>query len=115
MEIPEKYQKDFALIKATADQVEKDFMLSDFKIVLSGNHLNAFNEIKSQLLPFISRLYKESEQAFLALLYRVDISEKDYRTSINRGGYFTEEIAELIIRREFQKVLSKRYFSDHSE
>jgi hypothetical protein len=114
MELPEKYRTDSAIIQETANQVVKDFAIKDFELKLSGNPYFAFDELVVQLMPLVERLFREDPQLFQSLLYRIDIPEKDYKRVLAAGNKtdFGMELSELIIRREFQKVITRRYFSE---
>jgi hypothetical protein len=111
--LPEKYRHDLAIIKETSDQIIRDLNVDGFEIIFSGNNLLAFDELKQQLSPIIRNLLKNDSFSFQGLLYRIDISEKDYKKALTEklNGDFEEKISELIIRREFQKVLTRKYFS----
>jgi hypothetical protein len=112
-EVPEKYRKDLAIIKDTAKQIKKDFNIEHFEIVFSGIEQLAFEELKIQLATLININYSNDKLAFQQLLYRVDIGEKEYKKCLllRNSKDFENCISELIIRREFQKVLTRRFFS----
>ena len=111
--IPEKYRHDLVIIRETADQVIRDLNIQEFNIIFSGNEHHAFNELKTQLVPVIGKLFKEDSNSFRRMLYRVDINEKDFKKCLSESdsSVFEERVSELIIRREFQKVLTRKYFS----
>lgn len=111
-DLPDNFRKDVLIIQETVNQIKKDF--SNIEILLSGNAELAFEEIKTQIIPVIKKLHLGDKQGFQSLLYRVDINEKNFRTmlSINSSNKFYDNMAEMIIRREFQKVITRRYFSD---
>lgn len=115
--IPEKYRYDLEVIRETAEQIVKDFNIKGFEIIFSGIVQNAFDELKSQITPMIIKLFNEDRASFQSLLYRIDISEKDYQKTLAQvqPKAFEEELSELIIRREFQKVITRKYFSDKSK
>ena len=109
--VPEEYRYDLQIITETTEQIIRDFQNSDLKIIYSGNNKLAFDELKQQLITFLRTLMKNST-ALHALLYRVDISEKEFSAGMNKSSTPNEEIiAELIIRREFKKVLTRKFFS----
>jgi hypothetical protein len=111
-EIPEKYRTDLAIIRETAEQINKDIGASGFEVTLSGNAMSAFNELKEQLSPFVGKWLKGDRQVFQSLLYRIDIPEKDFKAMLRADAPdLAGKISELIIRREFQKVLTRRFFS----
>jgi hypothetical protein len=113
----EKYRYDLVIIGATADQIIRDFKIDGFVIVFSGDESRAFEELKNQLSPVVHRLLIEDKFSFQSLLYRVDISEKDYKNAVveSTKADFEEKLCEMIIRREFQKVITRIYFSKKSD
>ena len=112
-DIPDRYRHDLLIIRETTEQILRDLNISDFKIIFSGNEKDTFDELKTQLIPVIEKLFKEDGSSFRQMLYRVDIDEKEYKKALSEkeSAGFEEAISELIIRREFQKVLTRKYFS----
>ncbi len=109
--LPEEYRHDLQIINETTAQIIRDFHNDDLKIIYSGDNTKAFDELKQQLIPHIRALLKNNT-ALNSLLYRIDISEKDMRKAMDDETSPREEIiAELIIRREFMKVLTRKFFS----
>jgi hypothetical protein len=110
--LPEEFRHDLQIIRETAEQIRRDFQNDEINFIFSGDNYNAFDELRNQLVPFIRNLQKNAS-ALNALLYRVDISEGELRKAMNNSALPNDEIlAELIIRREFKKVLTRRYFKD---
>ena len=111
---PEKFRTDLSIIRETAKQIERDFGIADLDLVISGNELLAFDELISQLCPIIHRLFKDDRKSLQAILYRVDLPEKEYRKALksNDDEGTDQVLSKLIIQREFQKVLTRKYFSD---
>lgn len=109
----EKYRKDLEIVRLTADQIIKDFEIFGHEIKFSGNELTAYEELKNQIAPVLSSLYQKNTSAFQSLLYRIDISEKNFRELLNESSTtnFPKYLAEAVIQREFQKVLTRKYFS----
>lgn len=112
--IPDKYRTDLSIIRETIEQIIRDIQIPEFEVLLSGNEQSAFSEVKNQLYVVIDNLFNTDKNFFQSLLYRVDINEKDYRKliSTSEAETITDKLTELIIRREFQKVLTRRYFSN---
>ena len=109
----EKYRRDLEIIRLTAEQVIKDFGIFGFEIVFSGNEYTAYEELKNQLAPLLYDLYNDNLSTFQSLLYRIDINEakwKKFLQSTSDDG-FSEKLAALVIEREFQKVLTRKFFS----
>ena len=112
--IPEKYRYDLEIIRGTAEQIIRDFNIDGFEIIFSGNPHNAFEELKTQIGPVIKKQFTDDKSTFQSLLYRIDINEKDYKHALASltSPEVEEKLSELIIRREFQKVITRKYFSD---
>ena len=114
---PEKYRYDLEIIRETAAQVIRDFSIHRFEITFSGNEYTAYDELVTQLSPILSEMYKTNRSGFNALLYQIDISEQKFRNLIQNSpkDQFGSNLAEMIVQREFQKVLTRKFFSKKSE
>jgi len=108
----EKYRHDLEIIRNTASQIIKDFELFGIEITFSGNEHTAYEELKSQIIPVLSALYKNNYSNFNSLLYRVDVNEikvlEILRNSVKEEQ--PEQLAKLILEREFIKVLFKKLY-----
>lgn len=107
------YDMDQAIINQTAQQLIKDFAEFNIEIEFKGNALSPYQELFIQVLPYIDMMLRNNNEMFQALLYRIDVSEKEIKlASIHYPGIsFPEVVTDLILRRELKKVLTKRYFS----
>ena len=108
----EKYRQDLEIIRETAAQLIRDFSMRKLEIVFSGNELTAYDELLIQVEPLIVEMYKNNKSGFQVLLYQIDISEQSFKKLITSSSpeNFSKRISELIIQREFQKILTKRFF-----
>ena len=66
----EKYRHDLEVIRMTAEQVKKDFAFHNIEITFSGNEMTAYDELKAQLIPLLSKLFTENKPRLMQLLYR---------------------------------------------
>lgn len=109
----EKYRHDLEIIRLTADQIIKDFEIFGYEIKFSGNEFVAYQELKNQVAPLLLELFQKKTSSFQSLLYRIDINEKSFRKLINESAKndFAEQLADAVIQREFQKVLTRKFFS----
>jgi hypothetical protein len=109
----ERYKTDYAIIRETAAQVIKDFNMAGFNITFSGNELLAFNELKDQIKPVLSALYHDQPGQFRNLLYRIDLDERQLSALLSAcdTSRIADVLAERILQREFEKVLTRRFFS----
>jgi len=113
---PEKYRHDLEVVQNTAKQVIRDFDLVGVEIHFSGNTQTAYTELLQQVTPALTGLYKKNQVAFNALLYRIDVDEKKYRIlqQNSHGDLFYRQLSELVIEREFIKVLTRKLFSSRN-
>jgi hypothetical protein len=90
-------------------QMNKDFNLAneavDFPLSLSPD------ELKIQLHEKIYRLIQHKFAEYLNLLYIIDVSEDEIKKLDGSDLVFlAEEVAFLILKREWQKVWFKNYY-----
>ncbi len=113
---PEKYRHDLEVVRNTAAQVAKDFGIVGVDVLFSGNPETAYEELQSQITPALTGLYKLNQSAFMALLYRIDVSEIKVKNleKTTRGTDFFNGLAALILEREFLKVLIRKLFSNRN-
>ncbi|MBL0065152.1 MAG: hypothetical protein IPP86_07980 [Bacteroidetes bacterium] len=112
-ELPEKYRHDLAIVRDTAEQVMKDFGVMGLVINFSGDPFRAYEELKEQISPVLYELFQNDRSRFQSLLYRIDISESKFRKLLGQSTQhnFSFDLADMILQREFQKVLTRRFFS----
>lgn len=109
---PEPYRHDLEVVRDTAEQVIRDFGIWGLEIRFSGNHDTAYGELLSQLIPVLGKMSASDPGAFMALLYRIDVDEQKVRKlgqSINNEEYIVK-LSELVLEREFIKVLTRKLF-----
>ncbi|MBK6446716.1 MAG: hypothetical protein IPQ03_01980 [Bacteroidetes bacterium] len=109
----EKYRHDLAIVRETAAQVMKDFGVLGLEIRFSGDPFSAYEELKEQIAPVLFELFQNDRSRFQSLLYRIDLSESTFRKLLgeNTPSNFSHNLADMILQREFQKVLTRRFFS----
>lgn len=114
---PEKYRHDLEIIRETAKQLIRDFRIHKYEISFSGNEFTAYDELVQQLIPILTEMYKVNRSGFMAMLYQIDISELSFRKLINTTAkdQFFPKLAEMIVQREFQKVLTRKFFGKKEE
>ena len=103
------------IIKATAQQIIKDFAEFGFEINFSGNTANFYTELFSQMEESVKDLIANQQTKFYSFLYRIDISNKEmalYEQEM-AGQPKSTIITELIIHREIKQVLYRIYYSSN--
>src|SRR4051812_46652774 len=106
------YFNNIEYINATAEQIKKDFDMFGIEITFSGNPENAYTELLYQISPYISKLIESNYKKLLDLLYRIDVNEGKISTIVNDNstGSLAEAIADLVIKRELQKIVIRRHY-----
>lgn len=107
----EKYSHRLDLLNETVEQIKKDFGESGFSIHFSGSTETAYSELIEQIIPFIHQLLQSNYSHLLQVLYKIDIPENLFQQALkDNAGKAPRKIAELIIKRELQKVVIRNYY-----
>ena len=89
-------------------QIRKDFDSAGIPIKLLLNTKYSFSE----LAQIISDAFMQSgATAMFNLLYRVDVSEKQLKDGMPTPGIDPILVAELVVKRELQKVVLRKQYS----
>jgi SPX domain protein involved in polyphosphate accumulation len=119
MEIPKVWQESIAkvtdikpIIQELIGQIKKDFGMFGEEIIFSENTEDSYFALFNQLDNFLSKTFSHQTEKLYPILYRIDISEKDIKKAINQPNNtdFIGSITELIILKELQKVIIRRYY-----
>jgi hypothetical protein len=91
----------------------KDFEMFGMEIQFSGNAYNAYEELFEQIEPHIHRLINANRHKFMGILYRIDLSDEQIKKAVaeNASEPFSAIVADLIIKRELQKVIIRNHYS----
>jgi hypothetical protein len=114
-EIVSATKRDTLMVE-TANQIIKDFGEFGLEITFSGNVGQFYDELYHQMFQRIEQIISESQSRFQALLYRIDVSQKDidmYHRQTPNANYH-DVLTELIIHREIKKVMVRNYFKTQS-
>jgi len=111
----EKSKLNEQIIRETAEQVIKDFGTFGMEISFPEDLNFAYDELFEQLKMIIFDLLQKNPSKLSALLYQIDVEEKKMRD--NTPEIFSEHewITDLILEREFLKVLTRHYFRSHKK
>lgn len=74
-------------------------------------------EIKTHLTKYIAELLEYNFEKLCNLIYRHDVSEAKFYQALGNGDIIiqAENIAELVIEREMQKVETRKVYKSHQE
>jgi len=91
-------------------QIEKDFALANVSIPLLK--VNDEKDLIFRLKEKVYYLIMESFDQYLNLLYVIDVPEKEFKTIDGTDAVeVAEQVTFLILKREFQKVWTKKKYS----
>ena len=109
------YLNDLEILQQTAEQVKKDFSFFELDILFEPAEKNAYTRLYEQIIPHIKNLVNTNRHKFIAVLYRVDISEAQIENESAQHAQkpFEEVITGLVIKRCLQKVVLRKLFSTH--
>lgn len=96
-------------IAAVKDQVEKDFGLMGFAFAL--NDYPTLESLLDELTNCIAVLQFKHHNTWMKVVYRVDLTEKQYKFVHQMGGNTPENMAKAVVLREFQKVYTRKHLS----
>lgn len=107
-----QYFNRLDLIKATAEQIIKDFDMFGLEVKFSGNAYNAYEELFEQIEPHIDILIRSNQQKFMSILYRIDLSDEQVKKAVENNSTepFASIVSDLIIKRELQKVVIRNAY-----
>ena len=97
------------LILGVKDQIEKDFGLMGFTFS-ETTPLN-LEALLPELTDCIAQLQQHHHGTWMKVVYRVDLTEKQYKFVQRMGGHTPENMAKAVVLREFQKVYTRKHFS----
>jgi len=110
----EKYKLNEQIIRDTAHQVIKDFAVFGMEVSFPGNISFAYESLYLQLKEIIAILLEREPEKLSALLYQIDLDENRMKSE---PALFSEHefISEMILEREFLKVLTRHYFKNNPD
>lgn len=109
----EKSKLNEQIIRETARQVVKDFATFGMDIAFPDDLNYAYDQLFEQLKVIIFDLMQVNPSRLSALLYQIDVDEKKIRGNAPEMFSEHEWISDLILEREFLKVLTRHYFKSH--
>ncbi|MDH5474222.1 MAG: hypothetical protein OEX22_00875 [Cyclobacteriaceae bacterium] len=97
-------------ISQVSSLIKKDFGLDHSELT----NLTILDELKQQLTQIVTYLLDKDFQRLLSAMYRIDISERKFKEVLSKDppSEIAANIAQLIIDRELQKVITRRKYSE---
>jgi hypothetical protein len=112
----DNYLTNELVFKNTIIQIKKDFEFAGLELVLNDFNKIDFNKLAEVIKLQVNFLLHKNYAGFLNLLYRIDLSEAALKKQTKIEPYIEFEliVAELIIKRELQKVVTKEFYKKNS-
>jgi hypothetical protein len=108
IEVFERFIQSKSILRLLIEQLKKDHQSSGIPIKILLTPKYTFEELTHLL---IQKYVDVSSSQLSQLLYRVDISENQLAKQMNAPGLDLKIIAEMIIKRELQKVILRLQYS----
>ena len=106
-ELPASESQEMLL--AVKDQIEKDFGLMGF--TFSQAIYPTLESMIPEICNCIETLQTQHNSTWMKVVYRVDLTEKQYRFVKNMGGNTPENMSKAVLLREFQKVYTRKHIA----
>jgi hypothetical protein len=97
------------VLSSTVDQLRKDLSMSAEELPLPALGEEAFEELRSAVLPRLEALQAKGTAVLQVAIYRVDIPEAHMRRTMAHGGLYA--LAGECVLRALQKVLTRLRFA----
>jgi hypothetical protein len=107
-----KQEEIFSLQKS----VSKDFVKSDFLSLIPNNDFERLEEFKKYLTDKMKDMLDKNYNLLINTLYRIDISEKKLSElfSSRNKDLIPEKLADLIIKRQIEKINFRRRYREEN-
>jgi hypothetical protein len=102
-------EPELKVIQEVILQIEKDFGMAGFEF--SNAPYLKLESLIPELEYIIAKLQQENHSKWMKIVYRVDLTEKQYKFVQNLGGSTPLNMAKAVILREFQKVKNRLIYS----
>ena len=98
------------LLRALLQQLVKDFAMANIVLPINGEIAYSFEQLQQQIADTL-RQQAPSSALLQNVFYRVDLTEKTVRKALQgHQGDTLPLMAELIIKRELQKVVIRHWY-----
>ena len=89
-------------------QIEKDLGLGGF--TFDKDSYLKLEDFLTELTNFVQKIRSEHHSKWMKIVYRVDLTSKQYKFVQQMGGDTDENMAKAILLRIFQKVQTRKYY-----
>lgn len=115
-DIPQQLDATTELAILTIAQIKKDFLSNGLEIRLEADEHPTYEKLKSELSAVLDWLFENDSQKLMQLLYRIDLPEQKLNEALAaaRDEAVSALIAALIVQREAQKVIIRKFYQNTS-
>lgn len=92
-------------------QLNKDFNDNYFDEQSLSLTSGDANQLEENVRSYIIKLFEQSSDAFFQIMYRIDIPESNFKTTLLLNGIDFELLTTLILKREVLKILTREHFN----
>lgn len=102
------------LYPAVLEKVSRDFSTMRTQIEVVEDYSKDLEALKEHLSNKIGEMMEKDFDRFLNNMYRIDVSESKVRNILNNSplGTIPEQLAELIIERQLQRIKTQRLYKE---
>ena len=107
------YYDQIELIEKVVLQLKKDFNWYNLDITFKTSKETAYQKLYKEILPLIEELLNDNYPKLKSLLNRIDVEEDFLNKKLreNPQADTDEVITDLILKRELQKVIIRKLYS----
>ena len=105
------FNNDHEIAKQTIDQLNKDFNWVGVRFNLPTADSNVYQDMVEQISDALNKLATRNSSLIPSLLYRIDLPEEQHNKIIITSTTYFEQLADMILRRECFKVITRINFS----
>ena len=105
----DRYHDKPEILKAILVQLEKDTGLDYTSAPADPGSPEFLGMLRKDLAQHLKKISGQNQTRFMHLIYRVDISQSKLN-KLEMDEFYFNELAELVLNRLFQKVITRRFF-----
>lgn len=102
------------LVQKTIEQINKDMAGYGFELTVVDLNLINYQALLNILSEGLKKIDIAGRNNLQSILYRIDIPEKHFTPFATSNSYYYQQLADLIIRREYFKVAARIKYSQNS-
>lgn len=96
-----------------ANSIFSSFEIDNSYLPQASDESELFRQLRAVLIRRIEELLEKDSEKLMWILYRIDVSEKKVRASLeaNSSSDYAQVLADLIIERQIEKARTRAQFS----